>query len=222
MSSTELLDAASISITSSELALAIETHESQTPHGLDRRSLLAVQAGREDLRGAGLAGAARPDEQVGVVDLAAGDGVRQRPHDLLLADDVGERAGAMAAIERRAGRHGTSSLDGRAVAVGRSARPPAGAEFSGPCTLHRCGTRGAATVWRLRSGTPTTPEGGRLRLLPSGPDLVHGSSSSWDLTIDAANGARTSGLCSSKREFSPAGADCGLQGTASAPPSTVC
>ena len=33
MSSTEFDDAASISITSSELAEAIETHESQTPHG---------------------------------------------------------------------------------------------------------------------------------------------------------------------------------------------
>ena len=33
MSSTELLDAASISITSSELAEAIVTHDSQTPHG---------------------------------------------------------------------------------------------------------------------------------------------------------------------------------------------
>ncbi len=33
MSSTELFDAASISITSSELALAIETHDSHSPHG---------------------------------------------------------------------------------------------------------------------------------------------------------------------------------------------
>ncbi len=33
MSSTELLDAASISMTSSEVALAIETHDSQRPHG---------------------------------------------------------------------------------------------------------------------------------------------------------------------------------------------
>src|SRR5436190_742895 len=33
MSSTELLEAASISITSSEDALAIATHDSQTPHG---------------------------------------------------------------------------------------------------------------------------------------------------------------------------------------------
>ena len=34
MSSTELFDAASISITSSEVALAIDTHESHVPHGL--------------------------------------------------------------------------------------------------------------------------------------------------------------------------------------------
>ena len=33
MSSTELFDAASISMTSSEVALAIDTHESHTPHG---------------------------------------------------------------------------------------------------------------------------------------------------------------------------------------------
>ena len=33
MSSTELLEAASISITSSEVALAIDTQESHTPHG---------------------------------------------------------------------------------------------------------------------------------------------------------------------------------------------
>ena len=33
MSSTELLDAASISITSSDVALAIDTHESHSPQG---------------------------------------------------------------------------------------------------------------------------------------------------------------------------------------------
>jgi hypothetical protein len=33
MSSTELLEAASISMTSSEVALAIATHESHSPHG---------------------------------------------------------------------------------------------------------------------------------------------------------------------------------------------
>ncbi len=34
MSSTELLEAASISMTSSEVALAIETHDSHCPHGV--------------------------------------------------------------------------------------------------------------------------------------------------------------------------------------------
>ena len=34
MSSTELLEAASISITSSDVALAIETHDSHTPQGV--------------------------------------------------------------------------------------------------------------------------------------------------------------------------------------------
>ena len=70
MSSTELLEAASISITSSEVALAIATHDSQHAARLDRRPVLAVQAGGEDLGHRRLAGPARADEQVGVVDLA--------------------------------------------------------------------------------------------------------------------------------------------------------
>jgi hypothetical protein len=106
MSSTELLDAASISITSSEVALAIETHESHTPQGVIVGPLIAVQAGGEDLGHAGLAGPARADEQVGVMDLVALDRVGQRAHHVLLADDVGERARAVAAVERGAGRHG--------------------------------------------------------------------------------------------------------------------
>ena len=51
-----------------------------------------------------------PDEQVRVVDLALLDGVRQRPDDVLLADYVGERPGAVAAVERGSGRHFKSSL----------------------------------------------------------------------------------------------------------------
>ena len=70
------------------------------PARLDGGALLAVQAGGEDLRHRGLAGAARADEQVGVVDLAPLDRVAQRPDDGLLADDVGEAAWAMAAVQR--------------------------------------------------------------------------------------------------------------------------
>ncbi len=81
---------------------------------------------------------------------------------------------------------------------GRNMFRPAGRLMSrpesGPCTLRRCRCRGAAAVSWLRSGNPTTPEGGRLRLLPSGPDLVHGSPSSRDRTIDTTDGASTPGL----------------------------
>ena len=71
MSSTELFDAASISITSSEVAAAIERHESHSPHGRDRRAVDAVQRRGEDLRHRRLARAARADEQVRVVDPVA-------------------------------------------------------------------------------------------------------------------------------------------------------
>ncbi len=69
---------------------------------LDRRPALAVQARGEDLRHRGLAGAARAHEQVGVVDLVALDGVAQRAHHRLLADDLGEGAGPVPAVQRRA------------------------------------------------------------------------------------------------------------------------
>ena len=51
-------------------------HDSHSPARLDRRPVLAVQAGREDLRHRGLARAARADEQVGVVDLARSTALR--------------------------------------------------------------------------------------------------------------------------------------------------
>ena len=114
MSSTELFEAASISMTSSDVAEAIATHESQRPQGSIVGPLLAVQAGGEDLRHRRLAGAARADEQVGVVDLALLDGVAQRAHDVLLADDVGERPRAVAAVERGGVGHGSSRIASRA------------------------------------------------------------------------------------------------------------
>ena len=108
MSSTELFDAASISMTSSEVALAIDDAGVADAARLDGRPVLAVQAGGEDLRHRRLARPARADEQVGVVDLALLDGVAQRAHDVLLADHVGEGARAVAAVERGAGGHGRS------------------------------------------------------------------------------------------------------------------
>src|SRR5215210_8072714 len=48
---------------------------------------------------------------------------------------------------------------------------------SGPCTLRRERSPSASTGCKLRSGDPASPADDRLRLLPSGPDLVHGSTS---------------------------------------------
>ena len=139
------------------------------------RPAVAVQAGGERLGGARLAGAPRAHEQVGVMNLAAGDGIGEGAHHLLLADEVGERARAVAAIERGAGRHGLSSLvTGWVGSVSQN---------HGPCTLRRGRTQGAAAASKLRLGTPDAPGGDRLRLLPSGPDLVHSSPSRRDLTI---------------------------------------
>ncbi len=45
-----------------------------------------------------------------MVDLALPDGVLERPHHVLLTDDVGEAPRAMAAVQGGAGRHALSSL----------------------------------------------------------------------------------------------------------------
>ena len=52
------------------------------------RTLLAVQAARQDARGRGLADAARAREDERLRDAFAGDGVAQRLRDAALADDV--------------------------------------------------------------------------------------------------------------------------------------
>lgn len=52
------------------------------------RAAGAVEGLGENARGRGLAGAARPDEEVGMRDAAAGDGVAQGADDVILADDV--------------------------------------------------------------------------------------------------------------------------------------
>jgi hypothetical protein len=105
MSSTELFDAASISMTSSDVALAIATHDSQLPARLHRRPVLAVHARREHLRHRRLARPRGAHEQVGMVDLALLDGIAQGPDDMLLAHDVRERSRAVAAVQRGAGGH---------------------------------------------------------------------------------------------------------------------
>ena len=100
MSSTELFDAASISTTSSDCA----GHDRSRARVVRPRSRRAARSPRSvRTRGAwpsGLAGAARADEQVRVVDLAELDRVAEGPHDVLLADHLVERARAVATVER--------------------------------------------------------------------------------------------------------------------------
>jgi hypothetical protein len=68
--------------------------------GGDRRpAALAVERAGEDLRHRGLAGAARADEEVGVMDLALLDRVAQGADDVLLADHLVEGAGAVTPVE---------------------------------------------------------------------------------------------------------------------------
>ena len=87
MSSTELLDAASISTTSSDVAEAIETHDSHVAarrrpsappfwQFSDAARILAIDV---------LPVPARADEQVRVVDAVLLDRVGERPDDVLLA-----------------------------------------------------------------------------------------------------------------------------------------
>jgi len=60
------------------------------------------------------------------------------------------------------------------------------------------------------SGTPAAPAGDRLRLLPSGPDLVHKPTPRGTRTIDAPCGGATRAK-PLEGEFSPARADCGFR-----------
>ena len=67
--------------------------------------LLAVERPRQDPRAGGLAAAARAGEEVGVVDPVVGQRRPQRLGDVVLADDLGERLGPVAAVQGEGGLH---------------------------------------------------------------------------------------------------------------------
>ncbi|APH02384.1 hypothetical protein ASJ30_13305 [Janibacter indicus] len=69
-------------------------------------ALLAVEAACKDARARRLATAARPGEEVGVVDPPRAQRLHERLGDVLLPDDVGEGLGAVSAVQ--GGAHGTS------------------------------------------------------------------------------------------------------------------
>ncbi len=78
--------------------------------GRVRGPLLAVEAAREDARGGGLAAAARPREQVGVVDAVRAQRLHERRGDVLLTHHVREGVGTVAAVQ--GGGHGYDSSGG--------------------------------------------------------------------------------------------------------------
>ena len=105
MSSIPRCEAASISITSSEVPSAIARHAWQVLSGVGVGPVLAVQRLREDARERGLAGSARAGEEVRLADLPVRDRVLQRPDDRLLADDLVEVLRAVLPVE---GGHATT------------------------------------------------------------------------------------------------------------------
>ena len=86
---------------------------------------LRVQRAGQQLGHAGLAGAARAHEQVGVVHLVELDRVAERADDVLLPHHVLEGAGAVAAVQRKhAALHPRHRVHGPQSTVHRSGRAP--------------------------------------------------------------------------------------------------
>ena len=133
---------------------ASATHDSHLPHGSGVGPFCAVQRPGQDPGARGLAAAARPAEQVGVVDPAGAQRLPQRLGDVFLALDLGERRRPVPAVERQARRGAT-----------------------GPVQVHRHGAGHVACHDLTLAGTvrtPRTPARARLPLLPSGPGGVDG------------------------------------------------
>lgn len=74
------------------------------PAGRGRRTLLTVQTSGKNAGTGRLATATRPAEQVRMIDPVVPQRLLQRVGDMLLPDDLGERLGAVAAVQRK-GRH---------------------------------------------------------------------------------------------------------------------
>ena len=95
----------------------------------------AVDGLGEDPRERGLAGAARPDEQDRVRDPVGADRVAQRLDDRFLADDLAERLGAPASVQRLVrcrGRAVTTSSRRRAGGSENAVHPPSIVRRPGP------------------------------------------------------------------------------------------
>src|SRR5262245_55744323 len=148
----------------------------------------------QQTRGGGLADAARAGEEIGVGHAAGRERIAERARDRILPDDRVE-----------------------------DLRPPLPRQnliSQRPCTLNRTDHTAIAVRNLLRSGTPTAHERSALPLLPSGPGGVR------RIPLRGAQPSTPSRTAHStrpalEREFNPAVADGGLQGTATSPSSTA-
>src|SRR6266436_10060674 len=205
--------------------LGLDAHRARAAR-LGARPFRTQQRLGEQARGRRLADATRPGEEVGVGDAAGDERVLQRPRDRVLADDRLERLRPPLPREHLITHR--QYLTGRlrmrdpaypSLATLGSRRPRAPIQ-QWPCTLLRS-NRPAISPWRrLRPGTPTAHERVALPLLPSGPGGVRRFSlrGAQPSTPLAEAHSTPSTL---EREFNPAEADCGLQGTANSPSSTA-
>ena len=125
MSSTLLLEAASSSWRSKDRPCWIDTQDSQVQQGSPSspRSVQFSALARTPCRG-GLAAAPRAMQKVGVADLLGAHRGLQGPHDVVLALDLAELLGPVAAVEGT-GRPPPPTLDVD------SDNPPVSARFAG-------------------------------------------------------------------------------------------
>jgi len=109
---------------------------------------------------------------------------------------------------------------GRGPVGGRPDATPEDAAKRWPCTRRRAMEPRTRHIARLRPGRPTAPEGGRLPLLPSGPDGVHGPSLRGTRPSTSSDGVG-GGDRRPRPGIQPRCSGLRVQGTASSPPSTA-
>ncbi len=120
-------------------------------------ALLTVERAGQDARAGRLAAAAWPGEEIGVVQPAAAQRLRQRFGNVLLTDDLGKRARSVLPVEGES--HSCHLLNDRAI-------------LRRGCDKNKRHALRSASLEEIRR-TPRAPARARLSLLPSGPGEVH-------------------------------------------------
>ena len=142
-----------------------------SPQGSGGRALLAVERLGEQAGDRRLADAAQAREQVGVGDLTGRQGVAQRPHDDVLADEILETLRPPAPGQHLVCAHARPHPRGPWIVICGSRRGYSRSTINRPRST-------AATPWRSKEpGGTAAPVAFPLSLLPSGPDEVRGAPS---------------------------------------------